>query len=196
MKAVHSHNYCSILSKICLGSTISYTDPSNFNSLFGYRDSLFSFINPFITQYSLRIGFSFIENFLKKNYNILFVIKLQDTALFSKFNKVCKRKNFALLKDSEISSGFLTNRKTSNLLLVTLFLDHRKTQLIQKESLMRNIPLISFNDLSSNRFSSTIAVVGSYSSFLSRDLILSLLSVCLEQKFAQDTKKSNIYKYR
>lgn len=196
MKALHSQNYCSILSKICLGSTISYTDPSNFNSLFGYRDSLFSFINPFFTQYTLKIGFFFIESFLKKNYDILFIIKLQDTSLFSKFNKVCKRKNFALLKDSEISSGFLTNRKTSNLLLVTLFLDHRKIELIQKESLIRNIPLISFNDLSSNKFSSTISVVGSYSSFLSRDLILSLLSVCLEQKFMEDTKKSNIYKYK
>lgn len=196
MKAVKIQNYCSILSKICIGSSISYTDPSNFNFLVGYRDSLFSFINPFFTQYSLKIGFSFIETFLNKKYNILFVINLQDTTLFSKFNKICKRKNLALLKDLEISSGFLTNRKTSNLLLVTLFLDHEKTELIQKESLNRNIPLISFNDLSSNKFSSSVAVVGSYSSFLSRNLILSLLSVCLEQKFTHGNKKTNDYTYK
>lgn len=196
MKAIKTKTYYSILSKVCIGSSISYADPSNFNSLIGYRESLFSFINPFLTQYSLRIGFSFIETFLNKKYNILFIVNLQDTILFTKFNKVCKRKNFALLRDLEISSGFLTNRKTSNLLLVTLFLDHKKTELIQKESLVRNIPLISFNDLSSNRFSSSIAVVGSYSSFLSRNLILSLLSVCLEQKTAYESKNNKNLFYK
>jgi len=55
--------------------------------------------------------------------------------------------------------------------------------LIQKESLQMNIPLISFNDSSSNKFSSSVAIVGSYSSLLSKNLILSLLSVCLKQKF-------------
>jgi len=195
MKTLKAQNYCSILSRICIGASISYADPSNFNSLIGYRDSLFSFINPFYTQYSLKTVFSLIETSLKKKYNILFVIHLQDNILFSKFNRICKRRNFALLKDSEISSGFLTNRKTSNLLIVTLFLDHRKTELIQKESLMRNIPLISFNDLSSNKFSSSVAVVGSYSSFFSKNLILSLLSVCLEQDFVRENKKVTGYMY-
>jgi len=176
-------NYCLVLSKISLASSISLTDPSNFNFLLGYRKSFFSFLNPFFVQYSLKIGFSFIELFLKSKYNILFIVNLKDSILLNKFHKICKKKNYSLLKDSEVSSGFLTNRKTSSLLLVALFLDHRKTELIQKESLQMNIPLISFNDSSSNKFSSSVAIVGSYSSLLSKNLILSLLSVCLKQKF-------------
>jgi hypothetical protein len=185
MKSINNknHNYSLILSKVCLGSSISLSDPSNFNSLLGYRESLFSFLNPSSFQYSLKTGFSFVEFFLKHRYNVLFIINLKDSVLLNKFQRICKQKNYFLLKDSEISSGFLTNKKTSNLLIITLFLDHRKTELIQKESLLMNVPLVSFNDLTSNRFSSSIAIAGSYSSLLSRNLVLSLLSVCLKQKF-------------
>jgi hypothetical protein len=185
MKVINkkNHNYCLVLSKICLGSSISFIDPSNFNFLLGYRKSFFSFINPFFLQYSLKTGLSFIEYFLKSKYNILFVISLKDPIFLNKFHKICKKKNYSVLKELEVSSGFLTNRKTSNLLIITLFLDPRKTELIQKESLLMNVPLISFNDLFSNKFSSSVAIVGSYHSLLSKNLILSLLSVCLNQKF-------------
>lgn len=172
-------NYSLILSKICLGFSISSTDPTNFPFLLGYRKSLFSFINPFFVQSSLKIGLSFFESFLKNKYNVLFIINLKDPILLAKFRKICKSKNFSLLRDSEFSSGFLTNRRISNLLVVTLFLDSRKTQLIQKESLLTNVPLISFNELSSNKFASSVSILGAYSSSISKNLILSLLSVCL-----------------
>ena len=98
------------------------------------------------------------------------------------FINCVKKKKYSVLKDSETSSGFLTNKKISKTVIITLFLDHRKTELIQKESLLLKVPLISFNDLSSNKFSSSVSVSGTYNSFLSQNLILTLLSVCIEQK--------------
>jgi len=45
-----------------------------------------------------------------------------------------------------------------------------------------NVPLISFSDLTSNKFSSSFYITGNYNSFLSQNLILTLLSICFEQK--------------
>lgn len=171
-----------ILSKLCTGSAISYIDHSNFNFLIGYRQSLFSLINPFSFQYSLKTSFLFLESFIKNNYDFIFIANIKDSILFKKFYQLCKKKKYSVLKDSETSSGFLTNKKISKTVIITLFLDHRKTELIQKESLLLKVPLISFNDLSSNKFSSSVSVSGTYNSFLSQNLILTLLSVCIEQK--------------
>ena len=49
-----------IFSKICVGSSMAYTDPTNFNVLLGYRKSLFALINPFSFQYSLKTCFIFL----------------------------------------------------------------------------------------------------------------------------------------
>jgi hypothetical protein len=171
-----------ILSKIYVGSSISYVDPSNFNYMLGARDSLFSLINPFLFQYSLKSSFLFLEAFLDKQYDFIFIADIKDSVLFNKFHQICKKKKYSLLKSSDMSSGFLTNKKLSKTIVITLFLDYRKTELIQQESLLRNVPLISFSDLSVNRFSSSIYVGGNYSSFLVQNLILTLLFVCLNQK--------------
>jgi hypothetical protein len=171
-----------ILSKIYVDSSISYVDSSNFNYILGARGSLFSLVNPFLFQYSLKSSFLFLEAFLNKKYDFIFIADIKDPVLFNKFHQVCKKKKISLLKNSDMSSGFLTNKKLSKTVVVTLFLDYRKTELIQQESLLRNVPLISFSDLSVNRFSSSIYVGGNYTSFLVQNLILTLLFVCLNQK--------------
>ena len=169
-------------SKICLGSSISFADPSNFTNLLGYRQSLFSLINPFSFQYSLKTCFLFLNSFVRNKYDFIFIANIKDSVLFNKFFQICKGKKYSLLKDSEMSTGFLTNKKGSKTVIITLFLDHRKTELIKKESLLMNVPLISFSDLASNKLSSTLYLAGNYNSFLSQNLILTLITVCLEQK--------------
>lgn len=114
---------------------------------------------------------------------ILFLLQILKTQyFFLNFSKFVKKK-YSLLKSSDISSGFLTNKKLSKTIVITLFLDYQKTELIQQESLVRNIPLISFSSLSVNRFSSLLYVGGNYTSFLIQNLILTLLFVCLKQKY-------------
>jgi hypothetical protein len=81
-----------------------------------------------------------------------------------------------------MSTGFLTNKKILNTVIITIFLNHKKTELIQKEALLMNVPLISFSDLTSNKFSSSFYITGNYNSFLSQNLILTLISICFEQK--------------
>lgn len=170
-----------IFSKICVGSSISNIDPTHFSALFGHRKFLFSLLNPFLVQHSLKTALLFLESFVKNNYHLFLVINTQNLTFFQKFNKICKNKNYSLLRASEISSGFLTNKSFSNIVIVTLFLDQRKSELIQKESLLMKVPIISFSDLSSNKFSSSVYVFGNFNSFFSQNLILSLISICLEK---------------
>jgi len=169
-------------SKICLSSSISIVDPTHFNCLLGYRSSGFSLLNPFSVQSSLKVSFLLLEYFVRFRYDILFIIRIKDPALFLKFSQICRNRNFWIVRDTEILSGFLTNRSFSRTAVVSLFLDHQKTELVQKELAATNTPLISFNDLSVNRFSSSVFVGGNYDSFSTQDLILSLLSICLEKK--------------
>jgi len=143
----------------------------------------FSLINPKYFKYLLKTSFLAIESFLKNKYTFVFITNISDSTLFNKFQQICRKKNYFLLKDSETFAGFLTNKKKSKIVLITLFLDYRKVDLIQKESLLMHIPLISFSDLSSNKLSSSIFISGNYNSFLVQNLILSLLSVCLQQKY-------------
>jgi len=161
---------------------MAYTDPTNFNVLLGYRKSLFALINPFSFQYSLKTCFIFLESFVKNKYDLIFIVDIHDSILFDKFSNICKKKSYTLLKGSEMSTGFLTNKKISNTVIVTLFLNHRKTELIQQETLLMNVPLISFSDLTSNKFSSSFYITGNYNAFLSQNLVLTLLAICLEQK--------------
>ncbi len=153
------------LSKFCVSSSVSLTDPTHFSSLLGYRQSFFSVINPIFFQKSLKTSFLFVESFLKNNYKFVFIANIQHPVLFNKFWQICKKKNFFLLKDSETFAGFLTNKKKSKIVIITLFLDYRKTELIQKECLLMHIPS------------------GNYNSFLAQNLILSLLSISLQQNY-------------
>jgi hypothetical protein len=171
-----------ILSKIYVTQSLAYIDPSNFNYVLGTRNSLLSLVNPFLLQHSLKTSFLFLEHFLNKNYDFIFIVDIKDPILFSKLQQILKRK-YTLLKSSDISSGFLTNKKLSKTIVVTLFLDYNKTEQIQQESLVRNIPLISFSDLSVNRFSSLVHIGGNYTSFLVQNLILTLLFICLKKKY-------------
>jgi hypothetical protein len=54
------------LSQICIGSSISLTDPSHFNNVKGYRKSFFSLINPVLFRYSLKTAFFIYRIFVKK----------------------------------------------------------------------------------------------------------------------------------
>jgi len=175
----------SIFSKICVSSCIRTADPSNFFSLLGNRESFFSLTNPIFFQYSLKTCFLFLESFLRAKYSLVFIGSFSNPILFNRFSKICKSKKFYLLKESETSAGFLTNNinLSSNTLIITLFLNSHKTELIQKEAFLLKIPTISFSNLSANKFSSTFFIGGNYSSFLAQNLILSLISVCIQQKY-------------
>ena len=77
------------LSQICIGSSISLTDPSHFSNVKGYRKSFFSLINPVFFRYSLKTAFLFLESLLKKDYKLIFIVKIPDSVLFTKFSYVC-----------------------------------------------------------------------------------------------------------
>lgn len=170
-----------ISSKICVGSSISDIDPTHFSALLGHRKSLFSILNPFLVQHSLKTAFLFLESLVKNNYHLFLIIDTNDFTFFQKFDKVCRNKNHSLLRASEISSGFLTNKNVTNIVIITLFLEQRKSELIQKESIIMKVPIISFSDLASNKFSSSVYAFGNFNSFFSQNLILSLISICLDQ---------------
>lgn len=180
-----------LTSRICINSSVSYLDPSNYFLIFGLRQSLFSIINPTLFRHSLKTSFLLIESFIKNKYKFIIITNIKSPTLFLKFYHICKKKNIFLLKDSETSTGFLTNKIVTNTVILTLFLDTRKTELIQTECARVRVPLISFSDLTANKFSSSIFVCGNFNSFLAQNLILTLLSICFEQKYFKNGNKYN-----
>ena len=168
-------------SKICVSSSFSLVDPTNSSFLVGLRPSLFFLSNPTLLKYSLKTTFLFLESFCKKDYKIIFIANLSKPTLFYKFLKICKKRNFFLLQFEELSMGFLTNKKLSKTLVITLFLDVEQTEFIQKLSFLRNLPIISFSNLSTNKNSSTISINANFSNLLAQNLIITLLIICLNQ---------------
>jgi len=98
-----------ILSKICIGSDFKSVDPSNFSTLLGFRQSSFYLINPFLFEHSLKTGLSLLNSFLKCNFKLIFIAKIDNLVLLSRFQCVCKKKQHLFLQDSDIGTGFLTN---------------------------------------------------------------------------------------
>jgi hypothetical protein len=171
-----------IFSKICLGHSTPFTDSSHFKFLVGLRPNFFSLVNPFLLKVSLKSGLLALESFIQNNYKIIIIANIEDQILFNKFFQICKKKNIFIIKSSEVSLGFLTSRRTRNMVLVTLFLTPLKTEIIQKEISLIGAPIISFGSLLTNKNSSSLHIGGNFGLFTIQNLILTLLTICLEKK--------------
>ena len=93
-----------------------------------------------------------------------------------------QKKKIFVLKKSDVSLGFLTTRRLKNIVIVTLFLTPLRTELIQQEAALIGTPLISFSSLLTNKNSSLLQVGGNYTLLTIQNLIIALLTVCLEKK--------------
>lgn len=171
-----------IFSKICISHPISFTDSSHFSFLLGKRSTFFTLINPFLLKTSLKTGLLALESFLENKYDIIFIANIEDQILLKKFYRVCKKKNILLIKNLDVSLGFLTSRRSQNILVVTLFLTPIKTELIQKEAALTNTPLISFSSFMTSKYSSLLHIGGNYGLVTAQNLILTLLTICLKKK--------------
>lgn len=171
-----------IFSKICINHSISFTDSSHFKLLLGSRSNNFSLINPFLLKVSLKTSLLALEYSLKNKLKIIIIANISDSLLFKKFFYVCKNKNILLIKSSEVSLGFLTSRRLSNVVLVTLFLTPLKTETVQKEAALLGLPVLSFGSLSVSKHSSLLYTGGNFNLFLIQNLILTLLTICLKKK--------------
>jgi len=183
MKKIKSNlNEAIFISKFCVNPTMHHIDPSQYLSLIGTRQPFFSLLNLHNFKYFLRTSLLAIESLVKAKAKFIIITKINEPVLFLKFYQICKKKEIFLLKDTEVSAGFLTNNLISKKVVLTLFLDATKTELIQKECLRVNCPLLSFGGLSSNRSSSSLFVGGNYNSFFAQNFILTLLSISFSLK--------------
>lgn len=171
-----------IFSKICISNPIIFTDSSHFNFLFGYRLSFFSLLNPFLLKTSLKTGFLALEAFIFCKYNLIIIANIEDRLLSTKFSQVCKKKNILFIKGGDVSLGSLTNRKAVNIVILTLFLTPLKSEMIQKEAAITGTPIISFSSSRISKNSSILHIGGNFGLFTIQNLILTMLTVCLEKK--------------
>jgi hypothetical protein len=171
-----------IFSKICLTNPLPFADSSHFNTLLGKRNHFFSLINPFLLKTSLKTGLLVLESFLMHKHDILFIASIEDKTLFNRFYHVCKKKNFLLVENADVSLGFLTSRRSQRTVVVTLFLTPLKTELIQREASLTGTPVITFGSLLTSKHSSLLHIGGNYGLFAIQNLILTLLTICLEKK--------------
>jgi hypothetical protein len=170
------------ISKFCVNPTMHHIDPSQYLSLIGTRQPFFSLLNLPNFKYFLRTALLAIESLVKVKSKFIVITKINEPILFLKFHQICKKKEIFLLKDTEVSAGFLTNNLISKKVVLTLFLDATKMELIQKECLRVNCPVLSFGGLSSSRSSSSLFVGGNYNSFFAQNFILTLLSISFSLK--------------
>lgn len=190
MKKIKSNlNEAIFISKFCVNPTMHHIDPSQYLSLIGTRQPFFSLLNLHKFKYFLRTGLLAIESLVKAKAKFIIITKINEPILFLKFYQICKKKEIFLLKDTEVSAGFLTNNLISKKVVLTLFLDATKMELIQKECLRVNCPLLSFGGLSSSRSSSSLFVGGNYNSFFAQNFILTLLSISFSLKQDSLSKK-------
>ena len=189
MKKKSNLNNAIKLSKLCINPTLHYLDQSQYGSFIGVRQPFFSLLNVENFKYLLKTSLLLLESLLKSDNQLIIITKINDPVLFLKFYQVCKKKKNFLLKDSEVFAGFLTNNFVSKKVILTLFLDATKMEIIQKECIRINCPLISFGGLSSNKMSSSLFVSGNYNSFIAQNFILSLLSISLNVNHNISVKK-------
>jgi hypothetical protein len=171
-----------IFSKICITNPLPFADSSHFNTLLGNRNSFFSLLNPFLLKTSIKTGLLVLEAFLIHKHDILFIANIDDKILFNRFYQICKKKNFLLVKHTDVSLGFLSSRRAQHIVVVTLFLSPLKTELIQREAALTGTPVITFGSLLTSKHSSLLHVGGNYGLFAIQNLILTLLTICLEKK--------------
>jgi len=185
MKNIKKKNLTKSLffTKLCLSIPQSFIDASQNNFVIAYRFSFFSLINPFLFRTFLKTSFLILESFIKSNYTLIFITRFTNSSLFNKFYQICKNKNILLIKDTELKLGFLTNTKEQKIVLVTLFLKSSKLELIQKEAAITSTPIITYSSLDGNRDSSSVYIAGNYSIFVIQNLILTLLTICLEKNY-------------
>lgn len=131
---------------------------------------------------SLKTGLLALEHFIHKKYEVLFIADIANQDLFTKFYFACKKKNIPLLKKSDVALGFLTTRRSKKVVVVTLFLTPLRAELIQKETALTGVPVITFGSLLTSRNSSLLHIGGNFTLHKIQNLILTLLTICLEKK--------------
>ena len=171
-----------VFSKICISQSKPLADSSHFHSLMGNRSSFFSLTNPFLFKVSMKASLFALEKSLLQKDKVIFITNIEDKTLWLKFYQACKIKNILLIKSSDVSLGFLTNRNVQKIVIVTLFLPPLKMELIQKEVSLIGIPLISFGCLLTSKYSSLLHVGGNYGLFELQNLIVTLVTLCLFKK--------------
>lgn len=165
--------------KMCVGSTFINVDPTIFSTFLGYRKYNLFLANSVFLEFNLKISLQLLEFFARSGYTLFFIFNTQSFVSFQKFRYSLKSSNFSLLRCSEIGSGFLTNKNSKDIIVVTLFLEQKKLDLIKKECFFLRVPLICFNSFNLNKNSILLNVSANYESFFSKNLILSLLSISL-----------------
>jgi len=95
MKKIKSNLQTAILtSKVCVSPSVSSLDPSNYFSIFGVRQSLFSVINPIFLKQSLKTSFLLIESFISNKFKLVIVTNIKNPILFLNFIIFVKKIKF------------------------------------------------------------------------------------------------------
>jgi hypothetical protein len=171
-----------VFSKICISQSQPFADSSHLHTLIGNRSPFFSIINPFLLKTTLKSFLLVLERCFLNKFNVIFIANIEDKILWLKFYQACKIKNITLIKSSDVSLGFLTNRNTQNAVIVTLFLAPLKMEAIQKEVTLMGLPLVSLGCLLTCKDSSLLHVGGNYGLFEIQNLIVTLITICLFKK--------------
>ena len=162
---------------------ISYSkillDPSNIDTVLGYRSSSSSIIfNPSLLKIRLNLIFRYLIWNFKNSGHVLFLVEASDARLFSRFIFFCNLLPACRVQTTENLSTLKKNLTSENTVVVTLFVNPSLLHFIQQESRRANFPIISFSYIDSNSYGNALSVVSS-DTFDSKTVIYNLLILLL-----------------
>lgn len=179
--------------KLCLKTFTNNNDPSFLNNLLGIKQNLYTFIDPFYFRRLLIKILKIIQALKRSQTKIIFITNFSNQLLEKKFKIICYKNKLIQLNFLEFIPGFLTNKNKlgENIFIFTVFLKTENRSFIISECQQTNIPIVDFSDIFLKKFSSTFLLPGEFKNFLAQNLILSLISLCL-----QHSKKKNAYNFK
>ena len=182
----------SFYNKICLDYTNLFIDFSNVNSIWGWKKLKTIVLKPDIISSCFRKILFLINSISSKNLKIVFLVNIENQLIFHKFQEVCRERNLLILNVSEVTERFISQKCFQKRIFISLFIDFGNFEAIRKEILSKNIPLISFQDLSLNKSQNTLTILGNFKTFLIQNLIITLITISLQRCLTDQLHIKNI----
>jgi hypothetical protein len=168
-------------SNICVENSLNKIDPTQIEFLLGYRNNLFTIINPVKVLYSLKNFLRFLREFSKTSSTPCFVIDISNAELHRRFKFFCIKKGILFVDARENFISFYDKLSTKPDVIVTLFLDERILEHIYSKTLYEQVPLVGIKRLSSNFFSTSSQILGNFdTNSLTQNFIVSLIILSLQ----------------
>lgn len=168
-----------IREKACVGNPINVTDSTQYSFLIGRREKFYTVLNPKILLRNLKVFFYFLRYMAQSGESLCFILNNDNLVLFEKMNQACKSSNHLVFNQNVKFNALFRVKKPR--VIIALFLDTARLNVLYTESKSLNIPIICFTNQLSNFFSNDFQILASFKTKVARNLLISLIILSLKK---------------